>query len=183
MFYPIQYGRFSYYTINDGAQLDLYLTKDSREILIRIEFKDPNNFKDRSIHEAGGTLGHRSVLSTYKYDSIFGFLGHYNNRYFTDVDAGGDISMISAFIDRKLEKIILQYQNHKIIFSKDKKILEYGDLKFFLKHNKVTKIIIEKDKPLSIVVKDRSQFDPPILPPPFQPEAYQLIDLIEEATK
>jgi hypothetical protein len=46
MFYPVKYGRISYYTTEDGAVLDLYLTEAAPEIHTRIEFKDPHKKAD-----------------------------------------------------------------------------------------------------------------------------------------
>jgi hypothetical protein len=156
MYYSVIYGRFCYNTIDDGgAILDLYLTEDDPNIFASIEFKDK--------HEEG-RCGCDYVLWSREYDSIFSIFGYYNNRYdIKDILERDNDYRLGISIDRKLKKIIYQYQDHKFSITKDKKIFEYGDIKIFLKHDQVTKIILKKDEPLSIIVQDRWQLNPPLI--------------------
>jgi hypothetical protein len=94
-----------------------------------------------------------------------GIFGYYKERF--DRRGNSDGEVISSYklvgsIDRKLQKVIYQYQDHKVSISRDNKILEYGDIKIFLNHDLQTKIVIKRDKQFSIEVKERWQFDPAI---------------------
>jgi hypothetical protein len=159
------YGCSYFYTINgerklDGAIIDLALSEKQQTLIyVRIKFRDTNKIHWALLKDAHGFR---------EFDSFFSIFGYYNNRFDVVVPPYNTASiMITPYVrifDRKEKKIIYQYKNQEFSITKDGKILECNNVKIFLRHDKLTTIIVKNGEPLSIIVQERNKVDNVFLP-------------------
>jgi hypothetical protein len=153
----------------DGGIIDLIHENERDPVYLRVIFKD-KPFKR--------TFTSRHNKDVFEYDSIFFIFGYYSSRYqicenrlrFTEFnrEIGKFESILEPFgcyYDRRDKKTIYQYGDQEFSVTLDRKILECNNVKILLRPDKVTLVVMEKGKPLSITVQDRHLFDPSIAPP------------------
>jgi hypothetical protein len=153
----------------DGGIIDLTHENEHDPVYLRVIFKDkPFKYTFTSRHQQG-------VL---EYDSIFSIFGYYSSRYgISEIRTRSTefnrkigkfesvLEPFGCYYDRIEKKTIYQYGDQEFSVTFDRKILECNNVKILLRPDKVTLVVMEKGKPLSITVQDRHLFDPPIAPP------------------
>jgi hypothetical protein len=104
-----------------------------------------------------------------EYDSLFSLFGYYKNRYIYEIppiekqhnETYYEYPLTQLF-DRQQQKTIIACNGNEVAISKKSMTVECNGVKIQLKPDRVTKIVIEKNKPLIITVQDGWIFDPPI---------------------
>ncbi|MDR2170086.1 MAG: DUF3139 domain-containing protein [Planctomycetaceae bacterium] len=150
---------------SDDVILDLSRKKpyNSDFVKVRIVFKD-NPYKQK--------FSDAYTYDYIPYDSIFGYLGYYKQRYCMYIlpaikltnengEYRNDVLPFIHYYDRKEKKFIFKYAYHKFSINKDYEMLECNDVIVSLHNTKVVSIVMKQNEPLSIIADDINSFDPP----------------------
>jgi hypothetical protein len=149
--YGYEYGDYHISRNNIGELTVDYAVRVNDPICMRIVFIDKTSSEPFV-----------SKISTRltNYASISNIFGYYNDRYYY---ANGVDDTFTLVHNKKLKETIFTYGDYEFKILKGNQIVECHNVRLLLQQDRVTKIIVEKDKPLTIIAHDGWLFEPPVV--------------------